>query len=360
MDRWTSSSQPNRLADLELACKAATDRLLLANQLHAERAQEFEAKHSTLQERCKTAAALAEQHRLAHARQGEVTRAVQARLDELQAKHTTLLSSHQDLLLKQAPLQAKHDALQAAYQDILLKHGPLQAKHDALQAAYEDILLKHGPLQAKHDALLGAQQDLKAKLDGQLLLQTRHSTLQGQYQDLFLKHTAAAAAHTQLSQAHQVLQAAHQALQGKYADTCAFAKGLQDNHHALERKHQSLARDLTTLADGQGAAAALRNQDLARMHELHARLSKQLEEKTTALEAKEAEGARLAEVEQRLAKAERSLPLVDRQAFHDSLKEASAALVRAKDQDSLAAVKEGVRDANARLLRMQWSLLRDA
>ena len=339
MDRWTSSSQHTKLADLELACKAATDRLLLANQLHAERAQEFEAKHSTLQERCKTAAALAEQHRLAHARQGEVTRAVQARLDELQAKHTTLLSSHQDLLLKQAPLQAKHDALQAAYQDILLKHGPLQAKHDAL---------------------LGAQQDLKAKLDGQLLLQTRHSTLQGQYQDLFLKHTAAAAAHTQLSQAHQVLQAAHQALQGKYADTCAFAKGLQDNHHALERKHQSLARDLTTLADGQGAAAALRNQDLARMHELHARLSKQLEEKTTALEAKEAEGARLAEVEQRLAKAERSLPLVDRQAFHDSLKEASAALVRAKDQDSLAAVKEGVRDANARLLRMQWSLLRDA
>jgi len=96
------------------------------------------------------------------------------------------------------------------------------------------------------------------------------------------------------------------------------------------------------------------------MHELHARLSKQLEEKTAALEAKEAEGARLAEVEQRLAKAERSLPLVDRQAFHDSLKEASAALVRAKDQDSLAAVKEGVRDANARLLRMQWSLLRDA
>ena len=145
-----------------------------------------------------------------------------------------------------------------------------------------------------------------------------------------------------------------------YADTCAFAKGLQDNYHALERKHQSLARDLTTLADGQGAAAALRNQDLARMHELHARLSKQLEEKTAALEAKEAEGARLAEVEQRLAKAERSLPLVDRQAFHDSLKEASAALVRAKDQDSLAAVKEGVRDANARLLRMQWSLLRDA
>ena len=57
-----------------------------------------------------------------------MTRAVQARLDELQAKHATLLASHQDLLLKQAPLQAKHNALQAAYQDILLKHCPLQAK----------------------------------------------------------------------------------------------------------------------------------------------------------------------------------------------------------------------------------------
>ena len=34
MDRWTSSSQPNKLANLEalkLACKAAEDQLLLAN-----------------------------------------------------------------------------------------------------------------------------------------------------------------------------------------------------------------------------------------------------------------------------------------------------------------------------------------
>ena len=57
------------------------------------------------------------------------------------------------------------------------------------------------------------------------------------------------------------------------------------------------------------------------------------------------------ELEQCLAKAKKSLPLVDRQTFHDSLKEASAALVRAKDQDSLA-VEEGVRDANTRLLCM--------
>ena len=235
--------------------------------------------------------------------------------------------------------------------------------------------MKHGPLQAKHYALPSSHQDLKAKLDGQVLLQTRHSTLQGQYQNLFLKHAAAASTHTQLSQAHQALQAAHQALQDKYVDTCAFAKGLQDNRHALEGKHQSLARDLTTLADGQGAAFAACNQDLVRMHDsasctaVHASLSRQLEEKTAALQTLEAkekehqtEAAHLVELEQRLAKAEEGLALMDRQTCHDPLtvKEASAALIRAKDKDSLAAVKEGVRDANARLLRMQWSLLRDA
>ena len=64
------------------------------------------------------------------------------------------------------------------------------------------------------------------------------------------------------------------------------------------------------------------------------------------------EAARLGELKQRLAKAEKSLPLTHRQIFHDSLKEASAAQVRAKDQDSLslAAIKEGVLDANSRLL----------
>ena len=115
MDRWTSSSHHKSLADLEalkLSCKAAEDRLLLANQLHAERAQEFEAKHSTLQERCKTAAALAEQHRLAHARQGEVTRAVQAWLDALTGAHHCLKTAHD-------ALQAKHSTLLASHQSCI-------------------------------------------------------------------------------------------------------------------------------------------------------------------------------------------------------------------------------------------------
>ena len=84
----------------------------------------------TLQERCRSAAALTEQHRLAHAGQGEVTRAVQARLDALTGAHLDLKTVHD-------ALQAKHNTL----------HHDLKIAHDALQ--HQDLLLRHAPLQAK-------------------------------------------------------------------------------------------------------------------------------------------------------------------------------------------------------------------
>ena len=83
MDRWTSSSQHKSLADLE-ALKAAEDQLLLANQLHAERAQEFEAKHSTLQARLDALTGAHHDLKTAH--------------DALQVKYSTLLASQQSCI----------------------------------------------------------------------------------------------------------------------------------------------------------------------------------------------------------------------------------------------------------------------
>jgi hypothetical protein len=51
---------------LNLTCKAAEDKLLLQSQLHSDKLRLLEVTHNTLQERCKTISASAEQHRVAN------------------------------------------------------------------------------------------------------------------------------------------------------------------------------------------------------------------------------------------------------------------------------------------------------
>ena len=75
---------------LKLSCQSAENRASLAMQLSAEKVQEMSVKSKTLEARCIGLGALAEQHRIAHARLD-----VEHRM--LQAKHTETIGVQQEL-----------------------------------------------------------------------------------------------------------------------------------------------------------------------------------------------------------------------------------------------------------------------
>ena len=154
---------------LRLSCQSAEGRVLLAQQLNSDRMQELAAKTQILQERCVSLGALAEQHRIAHARQETHAKGLAEALAQQEAKHGALMDRHSELQRSHAEQlamqEAKHGALMDRYADLQKAHAKALVLHSDLQALQE----KHTELQKLHASLLLSEGRQRARMEQRLL-----------------------------------------------------------------------------------------------------------------------------------------------------------------------------------------------
>ena len=169
-----NSSLKDTVNSLTVSCKATEEKLKLQSQLHNDQVLTMNCKDRTLTERCKSLAALAEQHRLACMRHEEKHKNLSKELqsmaavvageggnkEELQRLQSSLRSKDKDML----SLQQNIHSLQTNVQTLKQNMQSLKEEHDSkmesvsgrLQAAVK--LLKSFP----------EQQDAKSRIMGSL------------------------------------------------------------------------------------------------------------------------------------------------------------------------------------------------
>jgi hypothetical protein len=150
---------------LRLTCQSAEGRVLLAQQLNADRLQELTVRNRTLTERCVSLGALAEQHRIAHARQETESKGLAVALAQQEAKHHQLLDKHTELQKLHAGaslLEKKYADLQRAHAGALLG---FEAKCTDLQKLHASLLLREDEEQQKARKGLAEAQERCAHLE---------------------------------------------------------------------------------------------------------------------------------------------------------------------------------------------------
>ena len=141
---------------LKLSCQSAESRASLAQQLSAERVQEMSVKSKTLEERCIGLGALAEQHRIAHARLDIEHRT-------LQARHSETVGAHQEL---QARSLAQQNSLAKDLKLLLVDCNNNNSKQ--LESKLGEVSKALRESQDRESKALGVIQNLKSMHKAQL------------------------------------------------------------------------------------------------------------------------------------------------------------------------------------------------
>lgn len=146
----------NSVQTLGRSFEAANEKLFLQNQLHENKLRTMEATHNTLKERCKTAAAATEQHRLGSLQLEARNRSMAKDIERLTELHASALKA------KDGEAQARLSKVESDLTQLRITHARLQSETvevPSLKAKIESHATEARRLQAK---IRGAESLLKS------------------------------------------------------------------------------------------------------------------------------------------------------------------------------------------------------